>query len=71
MICLFIRRFLWKVEKNQRGNWRRKNGEDESAKRSRKKEVGSRKNNTDKHNSCIVPLLIKSQLWLEVIVWAG
>ena len=26
-------------------------------------------NNTHKHNSCIIPLLIKSQLLLQVIVW--
>ena len=29
------------------------------------------KNNTHKHDSCIILLLIKSQLWLQVIVWAG
>ena len=31
----------------------------------------SRKDNTHKHNSCMIFLLTKSQLWLQVIVWEG
>ena len=31
----------------------------------------NRKNNTHKHNSCIIPLLIKNQLWLQFIFWVG
>ena len=30
-----------------------------------------RKNNTHKRNSCIITLLIESQLWQQFIVWAG
>ena len=27
------------------------------------------KNNTHKHKSCMIPLLIKTQLWLQIIDW--
>ena len=29
----------------------------------------SRKNNSHKHKSCVIPLFMKSQLWLQVITW--
>ena len=52
--------------------------EEKWGKRKRKKKqmlkcsLLSRKyNNTHKHKSCVIPLLIKSQLWLQVVVWVG